>query len=88
MSDYITTDADGRVTAWTFDEKYATGFEKVDLPEGFETKELHDWIYIDGTWTKDPLPDPEPDPQPTLEERVMTIEEEMNALTSAFEVTE
>lgn len=86
MSDYIQTDHTGRVVAWTFDEKYAVGFQEVNLPDGFDVDHMGDWVYRDGIWTHDPLP--EPDPQPTLDERVTTIEGEMNALTSAFEVTD
>lgn len=87
--DYIQTALDGRITGWTFDEKYATGFEQVQLPEGFEVSEMQDWIYSNGEWTYDPLPEPDPpEPTPSIEERVANIEDEMTALTSAFEVTE
>ena len=61
MADYILADPDGRVGAWTFDEKYAIGFQEVELPEGFEVGRMTDWTYIDGEWTYDPLPEPEPE---------------------------
>lgn len=86
MTDYIHVSSEGRIDGWTFDAKYAIGFEQVTLPEGFDVNRMTDWLYRDGEWQYDPLPDP--DPQPTLEERVTTIEGEMNALTSAFEVTD
>lgn len=80
MTDYIHANSEGRIDGWTFDAKYAIGFEQVELPEGFEVGRMTDWLYRDGEWQYDPLPDPDPDPQPTLEGRVTTIEGEMNAL--------
>ena len=54
MSDYIATDSGGRITGWTFDEKYATGFIEVDnLPDDFHDHPLGDWLYVDGTFTND-----------------------------------
>lgn len=88
MTNFIQCDGSGRLVAWTYDERYAEGFIEVDLPDSFTHDRLNDWVYNDGEWSFDPLPEPEPDPRPTLEERVTTIEDEMNALTSAFEVSE
>ena len=64
VMDYIMTNSDGRVCAWTFNAEYATGFEEVDLPEGFDVNRMQDWLYQDGEWTHDPLPEPPEPPEP------------------------
>ena len=40
------------------------------LPEG----DYHDYLYIDGEYVYDPLPEPDPEPTPTLEDRVEALE--------------
>ena len=64
MSDYVQTNSQGRVVGWTFDAKYAIGFQEVELPEGFEVSRMTEWLYQDGEWTHDPLPEPPEPPEP------------------------
>lgn len=61
MTDYIHANAEGRIDGWTFDAKYAVGFEQVTLPDGFDVNRMQDWLYKDGEWAYDPLPEPEPE---------------------------
>lgn len=75
VMDFIQTDSTGRVCAWTFDAKYAIGFEQVELPEGFEVGRMTDWLYRDGEWTHDPLPEPE-----TEIDRLTAVEMQLAAL--------
>lgn len=52
------------------------------LPEG----DFHDYLYIDGKYVYDPLPEPEqPEPAPSLESRVATVESDVANLTAAIE---
>lgn len=52
------------------------------LPEG----DFHDYLYIDGKYVYDPLPEPEqPEPAPSLETRVATVEADVASLTAAIE---
>lgn len=54
------------------------------LPDG----DFHDYLYIDGKYVYDPLPEPEqPEPEPAgnLEQRVATIESDVENLTAAIE---
>ena len=52
------------------------------LPDG----DFHDYLYIDGKYVYDPLPEPEqPEPAPSLETRVATVEADVDALTTAIE---
>ena len=82
---YVVKDESGRIVAWT-EAPQGDTFEETEMPDTVTQYNATGWVYADGEWRYDPLP--EPDPQPTLEERVTTIEGEMNALTSAFEVSE
>lgn len=113
--DYIATDINGRVTCWTFDEKYATGFTEVDnLPDDFHDHPLGDWLYVDGTFTNDGAATQEaqeaaeqaaqeeakrdaleaavkeffPTGKDAMQASIDAASDNMNALTSAFEVTE
>ena len=85
--DYVLTNNDGRVCAWTFDAKYSIGFEQVELPDGFDVNRMTDWLYIDGEWTHDPLPEPEPQPTPMdeLTARVEAVEDTANVALSTAE---
>lgn len=44
-----------------------------ELPEG----DITEYLYVDGQYIHDPLPEPEPvEPEPTAEERIAALEEE------------
>lgn len=46
------------------------------LPDG----DITDYLYVDGAYVYDPLPEPEPvEPEPTAEERIAALEEELAA---------
>ena len=53
------------------------GMEIVNtLPDG----DITDYLYVDGAYVYDPLPEPEPvEPEPTPEERIAALEEELAA---------
>lgn len=52
------------------------------LPEG----NLPDYLYVNGEYVYDPLPEPEqPEPAPSLESRVATVESDVASLTAAIE---
>lgn len=49
------------------------------LPDGNPT----DYLYVDGKYVDDPIPEPEPEkPVPTDEERIAQLEEENKTLTA------
>lgn len=53
------------------------------LPDG----DITDYLFIDGEYFFDPLPDPEqPAPTPSLASRVETVEDKTNELQEAFEM--
>ena len=51
-----------------------------ELPDG----DFHDYLYIDGRYIYDPLPEPE-QPEPSLETRVTAVESDVADLTAAIE---
>lgn len=52
-----------------------------NLPEG----DSRDYLYIDGQYIYDPLPEPEqPEPDPSLETRVTAVESDVADLTAAI----
>lgn len=45
------------------------------LPDG----DVTEYLYVDGAYVHNPLPEPEPvEPEPTLEERVTVLEEKVD----------
>lgn len=47
------------------------------LPDG----DITDYLYVDGAYVYDPLPEPEPvEPVPSDSERIETLEQQMSAL--------
>ena len=71
---------DGRILSVTY-EQYAAGDAVLveSLPEG----NVSDYLYIDGEYVCDPLPDPEePEEQPTPEQRIAELEEALALLLS------
>ena len=53
-----------------------------NLPEG----DFRDYLYIDGQYIYDPLPEPEqPEPDPSLETRVTAVESDVADLTAAIQ---
>lgn len=62
---------------------------EIEVPDDTDIYTLFNYKYIDGELIFDPIQDEDPDPEtPSLDDRVSSIEEQMNALTSAFEVSE
>lgn len=82
---YVRYGEDGRLGAFTTNEKYSRGMTAVEAPEGFdpESASVSDWVYSDGVMTYSPLPQPEP--EPSLDQRVTDMETQLTALTSAFD---
>lgn len=66
--------SDGRILSATCPEFAPENAPIVDaLPEG----DITDYLYVDGEFVHDPLPDPElPDAGPTQEERIAALEAE------------
>lgn len=76
---------DGRVLSVTFDKYGADGQPRVaTLPSGetAEEKDITNWLYVDGQYKYDPLPDP-PEPVPTE-----TTDDVLNALLGITEADE
>lgn len=63
---YVRYGEDGRLGAFTTNEKYSRGMTAVEAPEGFdpESASVSDWVYGDGAISYSPLPMPEPEPDP------------------------
>ena len=76
---------DNRVLFWlrVYPDGNYDGMTMVDtVPDGY----INDYLYIDGEYIYDPLPEPEqPDPAPSLESRVATVESDVANLTAAIE---
>lgn len=68
---------DGRILSATYEEYAAEGMPIVDgLPTGetAEEQDISNWLYVDGQYQYDPLPEP-PEPEP-----VETADDVLNAL--------
>ena len=70
-------DADGRILSATFPAYAPDGAVLAEaLPEG----DISDYLYRDGAFLYEPLPEPEePTPGPTAEERITALEDELTA---------
>lgn len=65
----------GRVLSATYPKYAIPGLPMVDaLPEG----NIGDWLYVNGEYVYDPLPEEEP--EPTLEERVDELTQQNEVL--------
>lgn len=62
----LNLDSDGRILSATFEEYATAEMPKVEtLPDG----DITDYLYVDGQYVYDPLPEPEPTPtEPTADE--------------------
>ena len=62
----LNLDTDNRILSATFEEYATDDMPKVEtLPEG----DITDYLYVDGKYIYDPLPEPEPKPEePTADE--------------------
>lgn len=71
---------DGRILSATFAEYAPDGPVLVDeLPEG----NAADYLYVNGAYVYDPLPEPEPpENTPSQEERIADLEEALELLLS------
>lgn len=66
---YIKIDETNRITAASHNYHCGDGEIETTIPEEIQLKDIHDYLYIDGAYVYDPLPDPiEPDPVPTTDE--------------------
>ena len=74
---------DGRILYATY-EKYAPAGAVLsdELPEG----DITDYRCIDGGFVYDPLPGAESDSAPTLEDRVITLENDSSDMKEALEM--
>lgn len=55
-----------------------------ELPDG----DVTEWLYVDGRYVHDPLPEPEPaEPEKTLEERTKELEEMVGELMAGVQDT-
>lgn len=59
-----------------------------ELPTG-ETeaeKNIYNWLYVDGEYVYDPLPEPDPvEPTPTNEDRITALENQLAAYEAAYQ---
>ena len=61
---------EGRILSATFSQYAAEGMPLVDkLPEG----NISDYLYIEGEYIHDPLPEPEPEPTVPTTEDMMNV---------------
>lgn len=75
---------DGRILSATYPKYAPANAVIVDvLPDG----DISDYLYVDGQYVFDPLPDPEqPEPKATLENRVKTLETDSTEMKEALEM--
>lgn len=76
---------DGRILSATYEEYASEGMPIVDgLPTGetAEEQDISNWLYVDGQYQYDPLPNPEP-VEPTE-----TTDDVLNALLGIMEADE
>ena len=73
---------DGRILHATYEELATEGMPIVDaLPEG----DIYEYLYVDGQYVHNPLPEPEPEERPTQEERIAELETMLNTLLGVSE---
>lgn len=76
---------DGRILSATYEEFAPTDAELVDaLPAGETEREqdIHNWLYQNGAYVYDPLPEIEETAPPTQEQRIAELEEALALLLS------
>lgn len=53
-------------------------YSNMTIVDTFPDGNLPDYLYVNGEYVYDPLPDPEPvEPTPTLEDRVSAVEDQL-----------
>ena len=76
---------DGRILSATYEQFAPADALLVDeLPTGETEREqdIHNWLYLDGAYVYDPLPEVEETEEPTQEQRIAELEEALALLLS------
>ena len=66
---FIKIDETYRITAASYNYHCGDDELEVVIPENIQLEDIHGYLYKNGEWIYDPLPEPEPEPvEPTAEE--------------------
>lgn len=80
---YIKIDSENRITAASYDYHCGEGEIEVEIPEEISLYDIHNYLYVDGEYVFDPLPEPEEPEEPvTNEERIAELEAALDLLLS------
>ena len=76
MNFQVILDSAGRPRAASRDSGLGPDAVLITFPEDFDFEHMHDYIFMDGKWIYDPLPEPEPEPDPMTDMLAMALDHE------------